>query len=217
MARRMLDPQEPDAARVRRRGSARSRKGSPAAVHRQDDLAALRELALSCRAPEAAAAPTPPEPGSATRRRRRRARIPAELAEPLRGLEEAARGAILQEQAEEAEVAKWAYLALKANRIWTFNSRITKLELGLVGKGAPGRGSPHEPQEVRNTVLDSRQRYMASVVLDRLTEPSVHRRQQLEEMFRGAGALEPRLPDSLPRDTAVYFNKGPALDVCLRW
>eukprot|EP01064_Diplonema_japonicum_P010231 TRINITY_DN17552_c0_g1_i1.p1 TRINITY_DN17552_c0_g1~~TRINITY_DN17552_c0_g1_i1.p1 ORF type:complete len:190 (+),score=39.82 TRINITY_DN17552_c0_g1_i1:54-572(+) len=121
-----------------------------------------------------------------------------------------ARCDILSDESREIEVAQWAWKALKQERIFCFNSRMRCLALSLPS----GHLALHNESDGRASVLDHRQRAMASVVLHALTEASTHRRHQLEEVNHGAGSL--RIP-SLDNPSDQPAQASRMLDVRLRW
>eukprot|EP00755_Sulcionema_specki_P027840 Sspe_Gene.88610::Locus_60580_Transcript_3_5_Confidence_0.286_Length_3596::g.88610::m.88610 len=92
---------------------------------------------------------------------------------------------VVEAELQELEVAIWAWRALLDGRLFCFQSRMKRLELQLPST----RRRVKENEELRESVLNHRQRAMASVILHALADPSTHRRQQLEEIFRGAGSL----------------------------
>eukprot|EP01059_Diplonema_ambulator_P030228 TRINITY_DN5085_c2_g1_i1.p1 TRINITY_DN5085_c2_g1~~TRINITY_DN5085_c2_g1_i1.p1 ORF type:complete len:195 (+),score=29.51 TRINITY_DN5085_c2_g1_i1:61-645(+) len=105
---------------------------------------------------------------------------------------------IQAEEGSEIEVALWAWKALRENRMFCFHSRMRCLQLSL-----PSGNLTHGANAAaRASVLDHRQRAMASVVLNALTDPSIHHRHQLEEVFKGAGSLQiPPLYDPIDMRT----------------
>ena len=111
---------------------------------------------------------------------------------PLLVQEAGERCDILTDESRQNDVARWAWKALQEERIFSFNSRMRRLELELPAALEHKRDTEVEKSEARMPVLDHRQRAMASVVLHALTDPSTNRRHQLEDILSGIGAI--RIP-----------------------
>eukprot|EP01060_Flectonema_neradi_P033941 TRINITY_DN5819_c0_g2_i1.p1 TRINITY_DN5819_c0_g2~~TRINITY_DN5819_c0_g2_i1.p1 ORF type:complete len:181 (+),score=32.52 TRINITY_DN5819_c0_g2_i1:42-545(+) len=121
---------------------------------------------------------------------------PDMVAGPLMVQEAGERCDILTDECRQHDVARWAYIALQEGRIFSFNSRMRRLELELPAALEHKRDQDAEKSEARMSVLDHRQRAMASVVLHALTDPSTNRRHQLEDIYSGTGAI--RIPPKKP-------------------
>eukprot|EP00756_Hemistasia_phaeocysticola_P062647 Hpha_TRINITY_DN6100_c0_g1::TRINITY_DN6100_c0_g1_i1::g.164876::m.164876 len=146
------------------------------------------------------------------RRRQQLEELPDVVSEQLSDLESSQRTQIVKEETEEVNVAQWALKALQAERIFTFRSRMRALELGLPVSDPSQAAGEEDYQAV---AADSRQRSLAAVVLHRLLEPNVRRREQLADVFRGTGGL--CCGDRSEQYQRPIVFKGPTLDVQFRW
>ncbi|KAJ9444626.1 hypothetical protein DIPPA_70194 [Diplonema papillatum] len=107
-----------------------------------------------------------------------------ELAADLVVLESLERAELSADEGAEMEVSQWAWKALQGGRMFCYASRMRRLaqHLPRIRRGALR-------DEDKPAALDHRQRAMVSAVLTALTDRSVHKRQQLAEIFVGCGAL----------------------------
>ena len=136
-----------------------------------------------------------------------RVKVNSDDASALSVKEASVRCDLMSDELQEIEIAVWAWKALVQGRIFTFTSRMKRMALRIP---AARRLNKTDDDDRVRTVLNLRQRAMASVVLNALIEPSTHRKQQLNEIARGCGALRINPP-------AVSQADSRLLDVRLRF